>query len=207
MALAANRRSVMTLFSGQSDVHSHQVRIVLAEKGITAEMVAVDPSVPLEELAEYNPYLTLPTLVDRDISLYQARIIMEYLDERFPHPPLMPVDPVIRARNRLMLFRIEKDLYGKVALILSGGKTGQKSRKELEEDLVAINPIFEQTPFFMSEEMSLVDCAFAPVLWRLPELKIELSRQAKALTDYGMRIFKRESFRRSLTESEKGLRG
>jgi RNA polymerase-associated protein len=207
MALVANRRSVMTLFSGPSDVFSHQVRMVLAEKGINVDIIEVDPSEPLQELAEYNPYLTVPILVDRDLSLYRAPIIMEYLDERFPHPPLLPVDPVSRARNRLMMYRIERDLYSKIELIEAGSKLGQKARKELVEDLVAISPFFQQTSFFSSDEISLVDCAFVPLLWRLPKLKIELPNQATALNDYGTRFFKRESFRHSLSRREKDFRG
>lgn len=206
MAVIASRRSGMTLFSGASDIYSHQVRMVVAEKGISVDIVDVNPLDPPGDLAEFNPYLGVPTLVDRDLALYQPQIIMEYLDERFPHPPLMPVDPVSRARNRLMLYRIEKDLYGKLGLMESGNKNGQKARKDLTDDLTAISPAFEGTPFFMSEELSLVDCALGPLLWRLPALKIDLPKQAKPLLDYSARLFRRESFRRSLTEAERELR-
>jgi RNA polymerase-associated protein len=206
MALIASRRPGMTLFSGASDIYSHQVRMVVAEKGISVDIIEVDPADVRDELAEYNPYADVPTLVDRDLALYHAQIIMEYLDERFPHPPLMPVDPVSRARNRLMLFRIEKELYSRLELIRSGNKAAQKARKDLTDDLVAISPVFEQTPFFMSEELTLVDCTLAPLLWRLPQLKIELPKQAKPLVDYGVRLFRREAFRHSLTEAERDLR-
>jgi RNA polymerase-associated protein len=180
--------------------------MVVAEKGINVDIVEVDPVDVPDELAEYNPYAGVPTLVDRDLSLYYAPIIMEYLDERFPHPPLMPVDPVSRARTRLMLYRIERDLYSQLDAIEAGNKSGQKARKDLADDLVAISPLFEQNPFFMGAEISLVDCAFAPLLWRLPQLKIELPKQAKPLIDYSTRLFRREAFRRSLTESERELR-
>lgn len=206
MALIASRRSGMTLFSGASDIYSHQVRMVVAEKGISVDIVDIDPFDVPDELAEYNPYASIPTLVDRDLALYNAQIIMEYLDERFPHPPLMPVDPVSRARKRLMLFRIEKDLYSRLDLIYSGSKIGQAARKELTDDLVAISPVFEHAPFFLSDEPTLVDCSLAPLLWRLPQLKIELPKQAKPLLDYSVRLFRRESFRRSLTEAERELR-
>jgi RNA polymerase-associated protein len=131
---------------------------------------------------------------------------MEYLDERFPHPPLMPVDPVSRARTRLLLHRIEKDLYRNYELVLAGNKTAQSARKELADDLTAISPFLERSAFFMSSEMSLADCVLAPLLWRLPQLKIDLPKQAQSLLDYGARLFRRESFRRSLTEAERELR-
>jgi RNA polymerase-associated protein len=196
----------MTLFSGASDIYSHQVRLVVAEKDIAVDIVQVDPADVPDELAEHNPYASVPTLVDRDLSLYQASIIMEYLDERFPHPPLMPVDPVSRARTRLLLHRIEKDLYRNYELVLAGGKTAQNARKELTDDLTAISPFLERSAFFMSEDMSLADCVLAPLLWRLPQLKIDLPKQAQSLLDYGARLFRRESFRRSLTEAERELR-
>lgn len=207
MAVVANRRSVMTLFTGESDVYSHRVRMVVAEKGINVELVTVDPENVPEDLVDLNPYASVPTLVDRDLTLYQSQVIMEYLDERFPHPPLMPVDPVSRAKNRLMLHRIDEDLYALMDQILSGAKTAAKARKELTEHLVVISPIFEQFPYFMSEELTLVDCAMAPLLWRLPQLKIELPKQGQLLSSYAERLFARPAFQASLTDAEKELRG
>lgn len=208
MGVVANRRSVMTLFSGDNDIFSHRVRIVLAEKGINFEIVDVDPADLPEDLVDLNPYNSVPTLVDRDLVLYNSQIIMEYLDERFPHPPLMPVDPVSRANNRLMLYRIEKDLYVHVDAIQSGGeKAATKSRKELRDNLVVISPIFEQKPFFMSDDFSLVDCSLAPLLWRLPALNVSLPKQAGPLVAYAERLFARESFRASLSETEREMRG
>jgi len=207
MAVIANRRSVMALFSGDMDPYSHQVRIVLAEKGINVDIVSVELDKKPEDLIDLNPYGSVPTLVDRDLVLYDSHVIMEYLDERFPHPPLMPVDPVSRARNRLMFYRIQRDLYANVDFIMHGTeKQGTKARKELRDNLLAISPIFTQKPFFLSDDFSLVDCAMAPLLWRLPTLGIDLLKQAGPLLDYANRLFRREYFRTSLTEYERELR-
>ncbi len=207
MGVVANRRSVMTLFSGENDVFSHRVRIVLAEKGINFETVDVDPNNLPEDLVDLNPYNSVPTLVDRDLVLYNSQIIMEYLDERFPHPPLMPVDPVSRANNRLMLYRIEKDLYSLLELIRTGNeKAATKARKELRDSLVVISPIFDQKPFFMSDDFSLVDCSLAALLWRLPAASVSLPKQAAALVAYSERLFARESFQASLSDAERELR-
>src|SRR5688500_16407704 len=131
MTVIANRRSVMTLFSKPTDPWSHRTRLVLAEKSITIDIVDVDDGNLPEDLLDLNPYNSVPTLVDRDLVLYDSRVIMEYLDERFPHPPLMPVDPVTRAQFRLALFRIEHDWYTLVAQINDPAdrKLGQKARK------------------------------------------------------------------------------
>ncbi len=206
MAVAANKRSVMTLFSGANDMHSHQVRIVLAEKGVTVDIHQVEPSALPEDLLDLNPYGSVPTLVDRELALYQAGIIMEYLDERFPHPPLMPVYPVARGRSRLMMFRIEKDWYSLADKIMRGEAVAQ-SRQELKEGLLSIAPIFVEMPYFMSEEFSLVDCVLAPLLWRLPMLGIELKGAgSKELKQYMDRVFDRDSFRASLTDAEREIR-
>ena len=207
MGVVANRRSVMTLFSGDSDVYSHRVRIVLAEKGINVDVVSVDAANLPEDLIDLNPYNTVPTLVDRELVLYNSQVIMEYLDERFPHPPLMPVDPVSRANNRLMLHRIEEDLYSQLDIVMSGGeKAAAKAKKEIRDNLVMVSPIFEQKPYFLSDEFSLVDCALAPLLWRLQALNITLPKQAAPLLSYAERIFARESFQASLSETEREMR-
>jgi RNA polymerase-associated protein len=197
----------MTLFSGASDLFSHRVRIVLAEKGINFDTVDVDPANPPEDLMELNPYGMVPTLVDRDLVLYDAQVIMEYLDERFPHPPLMPVDPVSRAQSRMTLCRIQRD-WDSLAETLDSGKDKEKTKaaKELRESLTVVAPIFEQKAFFMSDELSLLDCAVAPILWRLPQYGIELPPAAKALQDYAKRLFAMESFQASLTEQEREIR-
>lgn len=205
--MVTSRRSVMTLFSGAADAYSHRVRIVMAEKDVTADIVIVDASHVPEDFIDLNPYQTLPTLLDRELVLYTAPIIMEYLDERYPHPPLMPVDPVARANQRLMLYRIEKDLYSQFDLIMEGNdKAVSKARKELRDQLLVISPVFQQTRFFLSEEFSLVDCTMAPLLWRLPQLGISLPKQAQPLLDYADRLFSRPAFKQSLTEIESEMR-
>lgn len=206
MALIANRKSVMTLFSDAADIHSHRVRIVLAEKGISFEVVYVDPGNPPEDLLELNPYGTVPTLVDRDLVLYDSHVIMEYLDERFPHPPLMPVDPVSRGRTRMTLSRIKRDWDDLVDRINSGGvDEASRAVKELQESLTVISPIFDQKPFFMSDELSLMDCAVAPILWRLPKFGVDMSGQSKAMREYAKRVFALPSFQSSLSEIEREM--
>ncbi|MEL7449145.1 MAG: glutathione S-transferase N-terminal domain-containing protein [Pseudomonadota bacterium] len=210
MAVIANRRSVMTLFSRPTCPHSHRTRIVLAEKSINVEIVNVDgPNLP-EDLLDLNPYHTVPTLVDRDLVLYDSRVIVEYLDERFPHPPLMPVDPVTRAQFRLALYRIEKDWYGVSEVLDSTSdkdrKQGSKARKVLRESLLAAAEVFDAKEFFLSDEFSLVDASIAPILWRLPHYGVELPAQAAPIVKYAERLFERPSFRKSLTELEQEMR-
>ncbi|MEE4163708.1 MAG: glutathione S-transferase N-terminal domain-containing protein [Woeseiaceae bacterium] len=207
MAVIANRRSVMTLFSRPTDIHSHRTRLVLAEKNINIEIANVaGPDLP-EDLMDLNPYHTVPTLVDRDLTLYDSRVIIEYLDERFPHPPLMPVDPVTRAQFRLALFRIETDWYSLAEEAdAADGKLSAKSRKMLRESILQSNELFAAKPFFLSEEFSLVDCTIAPVLWRLPVYGIELGKEASPIEDYMERVFERRSFQQSLTELEREMR-
>ena len=207
MALIANRKSVMTLFSGNNDIYSHRVRIVLAEKGINFEVIYVDPSNPPEDLLELNPYGMVPTLVDRDLVLYDAQVIMEYLDERFPHPPLMPVDPVSRGRSRMTLKRIQKDWDTLVETITtSSGEVATNAAKELEESLVVVSPIFDQKTYFMSDEFSLMDCTVAPIIWRLGHFGISLPAQAKKMRDYAERVFERDAFQTSLSDNEHDMR-
>ncbi|WP_221075995.1 stringent starvation protein SspA [Agarivorans aestuarii] len=206
MAVAANKRSVMTLYSGANDLYSHQVRIVLAEKGVSVEINQVDPDNLPEDLIDLNPYSSVPTLVDRELVLYQSQIIMEYLDERFPHPPLMPVYPVSRGSSRLMMHRIKNDWYTLVAQI-DKGENAEAARKQLTESLLSIAPVFAEMPYFMSEEFSLVDCYLAPLLWRLPTLGIELEGAgSKEIKSYMIRVFDRESFQASLTDAEREIR-
>jgi RNA polymerase-associated protein len=197
----------MTLFSSPTSPDSHRVRVVLAEKGITVEIVDVDAANKPEDLIDLNPYNTVPTLVDRELVLYDSRAIMEYLDERFPHPPLMPVDPVSRARSRLALYRIEKDWYELVpALESRGEKTASKARKMLRDSLTAGAEVFAAKPFFLSDEFSLVDAAIVPILWRLERYKIDLPRQAKPVLQYAERMFARDTFKASLSEAEREMR-
>ncbi len=207
MALIANRKSVMTLFSGHTDIYSHRVRIVLAEKGINVEYHYVDSDNKPEDLIDLNPYNSVPTLVDRELVLFDSQVIMEYLDERFPHPPLMPVDPVSRARSRQMLYRIQRDWYGLVDNLSSQDSSGKlEARAALRDALSTVAPIFEQKEFFMSDEISVIDCAIAPILWRLGSFDIQLPSQAKAVYDYAERLFERETFISSLSDAEQELR-
>ena len=202
----ATKRSSMTLFSDPRDHYSHRVRMVLCEKGVSVDVVSVDPDDRPDELRQINPYNTLPTLLDRDLVLYQSNVIMEYLDERFPHPPLLPVYPVARAQSKLLMHRIEKDWSSAVDLLMSGsGK--DKTRNELRESLAGIAPIFDDRKFFMNEEFSLVDCCVAPILWRLPAIDISLpEKQTKSMQRYMNDMFSRETFIDSLTESELEMR-
>jgi RNA polymerase-associated protein len=207
MALVANRRSVMNLFSSPTCPQSHRVRMVLAEKGITVEIIDVDSNQKPEDLIDLNPYNTVPTLVDRELVLYDPHTIVEYLDERFPHPPLMPVDPVSRARSRLALFRIEQDWYDLIpALESKSEKTVNKARKELRDSLTSSAEVFAAKPYFLSDEFSLVDASIVPILWRLMRYRIELPRQARPVTEYAERMFSRESFQASLSEAEREMR-
>lgn len=200
------KRSSMTLFSDGRDHYSHRVRMVLAEKGVTVEIVDVEPGKKPEDLSEINPYNSLPTLLDRELVLYEANVIMEYLDERFPHPPLLPVYPVQRALSRLWITRVEKEWSTKLDLLMAGkGRETAltKARKELRESIIAIAPIFGEKPFFMNEEFSLVDCCVAPILWRLKEVDITLpEKSTRPLHKYMQTMFEREAFRASLTETE-----
>jgi RNA polymerase-associated protein len=208
MAVIANRRSVMTLFSRPTDVWSHRTRLVLAEKSINIDIIEVDDGNFPEDLLDLNPYNSVPTLVDRDLVLYDSRVIMEYLDERFPHPPLMPVDPVMRAQFRLALFRIERDWYALATEIEEGGdrKPVTRARKALRDSIVSSVEIFGAKRFFLSDEFSLVDCSIAPILWRLDAFNIELPSQAKPIQQYMDEIFSRASFQESLTELEQEMR-
>jgi stringent starvation protein A len=198
----------MTLFSRPMCIHSHRTRLVLAEKNINIDIANVDgPDLP-EDLMDLNPYHTVPTLVDRDLVLYDSRVIIEYLDERFPHPPLMPVDPVTRAQFRLALFRIETDWYRLAEEFEADGerKLSSKSKKMLRESIMASADLFSAKQFFLSEEFSLVDCTIAPVLWRLPIYGIDLGSRASSVEDYMKRVFERRSFQQSLTELEQEMR-
>lgn len=208
MAVIANRRSVMTLFSRPTDIHSHRTRVVLAEKNINIEISSVHGGELPEDLMDLNPYHTVPTLVDRDLTLYDSRVIIEYLDERFPHPPLMPVDPVMRAQFRLALFRIETDWYSLAEEAESNGdgRLSSKSRKLLRESILQSTELFGARPFFLSEEFSLVDASIAPILWRLPIYGIDLGSQAEPIEAYMARVFARRSYQQSLTELEQEMR-
>ncbi len=208
MVVIANRRSVMTLFSDPVDKWSHRTRLVIAEKGINIDYVDVVDGVFTEDLIDLNPYNTVPTLVDRELVLYDSRVIIEYLDERFPHPPLMPVDPVTRAQFRLGLYRIEKDWYSLAEDIATSTdrRAINRNRKALRDSIVSSTEIFTAKKFFLSDDFSLVDCSIAPILWRLPVLDIELPEEAQPILQYMDEVFARPSFQASLTEPELEMR-
>lgn len=197
----------MNLYATATLIECHRTRIVLAEKDIAHELVLVDEKNLPEDLIDLNPYSSLPTLVDRDLVLYNARVIMEYLEERFPHPPLMPVGPVARGHTRLALFRIEHDWYPLAEIIeTKGEKAVAKARKELTESIAATAEIFSTMPYFLSEDFSLADASIAPILWRLPHYGIELPKAAQSVLDYAEKIFARDAFQAALTEKERELR-
>jgi stringent starvation protein A len=206
MALSQRSRTVLTLYSARDCIHCHRVRLVLAAKGVTYDLVPVDLDDPPEDLLDLNPYNSVPTLVDRDLVLYDTSVICEYLDERYPHPPLMPVDPLSRARLRLAIVRIENDWLTLVDQIEAGGRPADTARKALRDELIKNASAFKASKFFLSPEMSLADCALAPLIWRLDALGVQLPREAHVIIDYGERIFRSQGFARSLTPEEKLLR-
>lgn len=205
MGLSQRSRTVLTLYSAADCVHCHRVRMALAAKGVTYDHVVVDLDNPPEDLLDLNPYNSVPTLVDRDLVLYDTSVICEYLDERYPHPPLMPVDPLSRARLRLAIVRIENDWLTLVDDIDAGGKGADVARKALRDDLIKNVSAFKASKFFLSPEISLADCALAPLVWRLDALGVQLPRDAQPILDYGERIFRSQGFARSLTSEEQAL--
>ena len=207
MAASPRMRNALTLFSSTDCVLCHRVRLVLAAKGVTYDLIPVDPQNPPEDLVDLNPYHSVPTLVERELVLYAASVVTEYLDERYPHPPLMPVDPLSRARLRLAMLRLEHDWVPQVQAIQSGNRAqAEAARKRLKEQLLNALPLFKAARFFLNPEMSLADCAMAPIIWRLGALDVPLPKDGKVIEDYGNRIFRNPGFVRSLTDQEKKLR-
>lgn len=206
MVPSARSRSVLTLYTTADDVQCHRARLVLAAKGVSYERVLVDPARPPEDLVDLNPYASTPTLVDRDLTLFDTAVVCEYLDERYPHPPLMPIDPQSRARLRVAAVRIEKDWLTEVDIIRAGGRPADAARKRLRGHLLSSVPLFKAAKFFLNPEMSLADCLVAPVIWRLPWLGVELGREGKPVIDYGERLFHSQGFARSMTDQEKAMR-
>jgi RNA polymerase-associated protein len=196
----------MTLFSKADDPWSHRTRIVLAEKSIHVETIDVNEGNLPEDLLDLNPYHTVPTLVDRDLVLYDSRVIIDYLDERFPHPPLMPIDPVARAQFRVALYRIERDWYSLAQEAEDPDrKQGAKARKVLRDSVLASADVFKAKPYFLSDEFSLVDATIAPILWRLLAWEQDVTQHAPAISKYANLIFSRPAFRQSLSRVEQEL--
>ncbi len=207
MANNDNRRAMLTIYSDPSCPFSHRTRIVMHEKNIVANIEDIIDGQWPEDVAAANPYGTSPTLVDRDMVLFNSNIIIDYFNERFVHPPLMPADPAARAKARLMLHRIDKDWYALWSALTGSEKSKTaKARKTIQEDLIVLAPLFAESPFFMSKEFSLLDCSLAPLLWRLPSLNISLPAKARAVEDYAERIFARDSFQASLSDIERDMR-
>ena len=202
-----NGGPVLVLYSDTNSPTNHCVRLTLAEKDIETEVKFIQPDEVSEELGELNPYGTTPTLVDRDLVLYDAQIILEYLDERFPHPPLMPVDPMSRAVNRQLRYRITRDFYAMAEELTSDNEIAAAgARKSLRSSLAALEPVFVNMSYFMSEEYTLIDCCMAPLLWRLEAYNIRLPSGCRALRGYSHTLFERKAFQSSMTEPERDLR-
>jgi len=208
--VSLSNRTSMALFSDPLDHYSHRVRIVMCEKGVTSEIIDTDSNNPSAEIMEVSPYAELPVLVDRDVCLYDSIILMEYLDERFPHPPLLPVYPVSRAHIRLFIQRIQKDWCEIFDTLIEGTSEAKakKMRTQLKSQILGMSPILKEKDYFMSDEFSLVDCCIAPILWRLPLIGIELQKDAKTkpIYQYMERVFTKTCFVDSLSELEKEIR-
>ena len=208
MTSLANRRSVMTLYADPADPMGHAVRIVLAEKDVNVEVCFVTEETKPEDLHDLNPYHTILTLVDRDLVLYDAQIMLEYLDERYPHPPLMPVDPASRANNRQLRYRVNRDLLSLADAFRRGAspEVSARAAQVMRDNLHAIAPILARHKYFMSDDYSLVDCCLAPLLWRLQAYGVDLTADAKPLLRYADTLFARQAFRASLSGSERSMR-
>ena len=204
MTLLANRRSAILLFSLPNCLESHRTRIVIKEKEISAEIHEVDLSNIPDEIKILSPYDQYPSLVDRELVLQNSRVIIEYLDERFPHPPLLPVDPISRAKFRLALYEIENQWYPEYIKSYNDEQLDIKFVDKIKSYFLEIAPLIKNE-FFMSEDFGLVDASLAPLLWRLKSLDFDLAQNNKIISEYSERIFERESFQESLTESEKEL--
>ena len=198
---------MMTLYSGTTCPFSQRCRIVLYEKGMDFQIVDVDLFNKPEDLAVMNPYNQVPVLVERDLILYESNIINEYIDDRFPHPQLMPADPVMRARARLFLYRFENEMFGHVHAIEKGTqKQADKGRQVIRDALTQIAPVFAKQKFMLGDDFTMLDVAIAPLLWRLGHYDIQLPKPAAPLMKYAERLFSRPAYIDALTASEKVMR-
>jgi len=198
---------MMTLYSGTTDPFSQRCRIVLHEKGMDFQIIDVDLDHKPEDLAVMNPYNQVPVLVERDLVLHESNIINEYIDERFPHPQLMPADPVMRARARLFLFNFEVELFSQIDFLEKGNqKQQEKARQQVADRLTELAPVFQKQKFMLGEEFSMLDVAISPLLWRLDYYGINLPKTTAPLMKYAERLFSRPAFIEALTPSEKVMR-
>ena len=198
---------MMQLYSGTTCPFSHRCRFVLYEKGMDFQVIDVDMYNKPEDIAVMNPYNRLPVLVERDLILYESNIINEYIDERFPHPQLMPADPVMRARARLFLFNFEVELFSQIDFLEKGNqKQQEKARQQVADRLTELAPVFQKQKFMLGEEFSMLDVAISPLLWRLDYYGINLPKTAAPLMKYAERLFSRPAFIEALTPSEKVMR-
>lgn len=205
--MSAARRLVF--YSDPLSHYSHRLRIALAEKEIEADVRDIFPGQHSPTLAEINPYHSLPTLQDRDLVLYEPSVVMEYLEDRYPHPALLPAYPVARANSRLLVHRIQRDWLSWVDILVADNQPEMakvEARKSLKESLTGVAPLFSAYPFFMGEEFSVLDCCLLPMLWRLPSLGIKLPPTARSINEYMNRLFTRASFQLSLSAAERSLR-
>ena len=204
---------MMTLYSRAADARSHRVRLVLAEKALATRIVETDLVRPPEDLIDLNPYQTVPTLVDRDVVVYEPNIICEYIDERFPHPSMASTDPGARAHARLALRRIEQEWYA-VADALEPGAGGdrrdkERARRMLTESILASEPLFRMRSWFLSDQFSQLDAAVAPILWRLSRWDVDaaaITAAAPSVDKYATKVFARPAFQRSLSDAERDMR-
>ena len=198
---------MMTLYSATTCPFSHRCRIVLYEKGMDFQIIDVDLHNRPEDLAVMSPYGRVPVLVERDLILYESNIINEYIDDRFPHPQLMPADPVMRARARLFLHRFEQELFCHIDSVEDGNqKTAEKARATIRDNLTVIAPVFAKQKYMLGDEFSMLDVAIAPLLWRLDHYGVQLPKQAAPILKFAERLFSRPAFIDALTASEKAMR-
>ena len=198
--------TMMNLYSGTTCPFSQRCRIVLYEKQMDFQVIDVDLFNKPEDIAVINPYNRVPVLVDRDLVLYESNIINEYIDERFPHPQLMPPDPIMRARARQLLFTMEHELFSHIEALEKNQKSADKSRAHVRDRLTELAPIFTKQKHMLGDEFSMLDVAIAPLLWRLDHYGVDLGKQAAPLMKYAERIFSRQGFIDALTPSEKVMR-
>ncbi len=206
MSIDVAKKSAMTLHSDVNSISSHCLRILLRDKDVDCDMRYVNSAEREQVVAELNPYAETPVLIDREMVLYEFYPVVEYLDERFPHPPLLPADPIGRGKARLTIARMKRDWIDHVDAASEDGKELTKEqRQSIRDGLTSLSPLFNHQPYFTGEDYTLVDVIIAPLLWRLKSLGIELPEKAQPIKDYASRLFAREQFQMSLSQQEMEL--